>query len=282
MFAAAVAIGALGSFCTPEQRCWPAAAAWDGLNATIGGNLIHVGQAAPNCTGSDAYPYAADPACMMTINDAFVDARLNNLPASSEYAVQVRDPAHVQAAITFANEHSIRIAVKTSGHDYAGRSASRGSLLIWLHGYNKVEVHDTFSDACNNESPAVVVQGGTVWRDVYPKISPKYHVVGGNALTVSAAGGYTQGGGQSVMSPSYGLAAENVISMEVVTADGKLVTASKCQNEDLFWALRGGGGGTFGVVVSMAHRLHLAPPEVTGFSMAVPLNPGVSCCPLPW
>jgi FAD/FMN-containing dehydrogenase len=95
-------------------------------------------------------------------------------------------------------------------------------------------------------------------------------VVGGSARTVSACGGYTLGGGHSFMSPAYGLAVDNVLAFTAVLANGSVVTASPCANPDLFWALRGGGGGSFAVVTAATYALHPTPPGgVTGFVVAM-------------
>ena len=86
-------------------------------------------------------------------------------------------------------------------------------------------------------------------------------------------GGYIQGGGHSPLSSIYGIAADHVLSMEVVLASGKLVTASSTENSDLFWALRGGGGSTFGVVTSVTLKAHPDfPYTVTSFTFGGPGN----------
>ena len=92
---------------------------------------------------------------------------------------------------------------------------------------------------------AMQVLGGDQWADVYKEADKRnLIVVGGNAQTVGASGGYTLGGGHGAMGVKYGLAVDNVLEVDIVTADGKLLTANACKNSDLFWAVRGGGGGT--------------------------------------
>ena len=86
-------------------------------------------------------------------------------------------------------------------------------------------------------------------------------VVGGNAQSVSAAGGYMQGGGHGANSPLHGLAVDNLLEADVVTADGNLLTVNKCWNTDLFWAIRGGGGGTFGIVTRAVYKAHDKEPN---------------------
>lgn len=107
-------------------------------------------------------------------------------------------------------------------------------------------------DDSEYRGPAIKMGAGVKGGDAYKFASSHgLTVVGGNCPDVGLAGGYTQGGGISILSSKYGLAADQVLSWEVVTASGDLVTASPSENEDLFWALRGGGGSTYGIVVSM-------------------------------
>jgi FAD/FMN-containing dehydrogenase len=94
-------------------------------------------------------------------------------------------------------------------------------------------------------------------------------VVGGAALTVGAAGGYSLSGGHGALSPMYGLAVDNILEVDVVIADGTLLTANECTNTDLFWALRGGGGGTFGVVTRMVHKAHDSPSNFCGVKLGI-------------
>ena len=139
----------------------------------------------------------------------------------------------------------------------------------------KISVLSRFS-ACTGIKPAraIRVTGGVPWSDVYA-VAQKANavVVGGSAGSVCAGGGYILGGGHSFTSPEFGLAVDNVLEMSVVLANGTLVTASACAHADLFWALRGGGGGSFGVLLSVTYRLHPARP-VTGLSLYVGLERG--------
>ena len=115
------------------------------------------------------------------------------------------------------------------------------------------------------QGPAIKVGAGVEIGDVYEFVHANgLVIVGGNCPTVGLAGGFTLGGGIGLLSSKYGLAADQVLSAEVITASGNLVTASPTKNQDLFWALRGGGGGTFGVVTSMTIK---AFPDTT-FSTA--------------
>jgi FAD/FMN-containing dehydrogenase len=103
------------------------------------------------------------------------------------------------------------------------------------------------------------VQG---YEAIYASKAQGLVTVGGECSTVGVAGGYVQGGGHSALSSNFGLAADNVLEWEVVTADGCLLTASRSENSDLYWALAGGGGGTYGVVISMTTKAH--PDTIVG------------------
>ncbi len=109
--------------------------------------------------------------------------------------------------------------------------------------------------------PAVSVQAGARWGEVYEAVAVKHgrYVQGGGCTSVGAAGGFLQGGGFGSFSKKFGTGAANALEMEVVTADGRIVIANRCQHSDLFWALRGGGGGTFGVVSRVTLMTHPLP-----------------------
>lgn len=107
------------------------------------------------------------------------------------------------------------------------------------------------------QGPAIRLGAGVIGLDAYEAANAAgYRVVGGNCPSVGIVGGYTQGGGHSSMSNLYGVAADNVLEWEVVTATGEHLVATPEENSDLYWALSGGGGGTYAVVLSMTSRLH--------------------------
>lgn len=166
------------------------------------------------------------------------------------YAVNVTSAEDVAATLSFANENNIRLIVRNTGHDYLGRSTGAGSLSVWTHYLKDVEFL-AWSDA-NFTGTAMKVGAGVQGFEALSATKEQGLVsVGGECPTVGVAGGYTQGGGHSALSTSFGLSADNVLEWEAVTADGKLVTASRTNNSDLYWALSGGGGGNYAVVVSM-------------------------------
>lgn len=136
----------------------------------------------------------------------------------------------------------MRLNVKSSGHDFLGRSVAPGSLSLWTHGLNSISYHaDQFTMASGRvfKGNSVTFGSGAIMWDLYVALDAyKQTVVGGGSKTVSA-GGYISGGGHSILSPRYGMAADQVIEMEVVTPDGKIQKVNQDQNTDLFWAIRG-------------------------------------------
>jgi FAD/FMN-containing dehydrogenase len=187
----------------------------------------------------------------------------------SPYAVAVQTTADIAAAVRFARDRDLRLAVKGTGHDYLGRSRGPGSLLVWTHGMRDITVHDAFTPAAapadgQRAIPAVTVGAGTRWLEAYHAVAEHgRYVQGGGCTTVGAAGGFTLGGGFGSFSKRFGTAAGNVLEVEAVTADGEIVVANAYQHPDLFWALRGGGGGTFAVVSKVTFRTHPVPETVS-------------------
>jgi hypothetical protein len=155
--------------------------------------------------------------------------------------------ADVMAAVYFARENHLLVAVRGGGHNVGGRAICDGGILIDLSVMRSVHV-----DARNQTAR---VQGGATLGDV----DRETHIFGlavplGIAST-TGVGGLTLGGGVGWLVRKYGLTCDNVISFDVVTADGQIMVASADENEDLFWGLRG-GGGNFGIVTSFEYRLH--------------------------
>lgn len=142
---------------------------------------------------------------------------------------------------------------------YNGKSTGAGALGIWTYYLKTAEVQD-WNDSYYKGKAIKLGAGVQGFEAMAAAKASGLVVVGGECPTVGITGGYTQGGGHSALSTAFGLAADQTLSFEVVTADGRLVTASLNQNCDLYWALSGGGGGTYGVVVSMTAKAH---PDTT-------------------
>lgn len=125
---------------------------------------------------------------------------------------------------------------------YMGKSTGHGALAIWTHYLTETEWMSSFSSSSSSyRGPAVKAQAGVSVLQIYEEASAHgYSVIGGACPSVGYTGGFIQGGGHGPLSSIYGMAADDVLSFEVVTTNGDFVTASATQNPDLFWALRGG------------------------------------------
>jgi hypothetical protein len=152
--------------------------------------------------------------------------------------------------------------IRNTGHDFSGKSGGAGALSIWTHYLNAIQYLPKAEDtALKYSGPAFHGGSGVIALDLYKAAEDQgLLLVGGEGTDVGILGGYIQGGGHSPMSSIYGLAADQVLSLNLVTADGHFVTASSTSNTDLFWALRGGGPSTWGVVTSVTIRAHPAIP----------------------
>lgn len=171
------------------------------------------------------------------------------------YAVNATCSDDIIATVNFARETNVRFVIRNTGHDYNGRSTGAGALSIWTHHLKDIDALDWDDEFYTGKAFRV---GAGVQGFEALEASSEHGVVvlTGECPSVGIAGGYTQGGGHSALSTIYGLSADNTLSFEVVTAAGELVTADRIQNSDLYWALSGGGGGNFGVVVSMTVKVH--------------------------
>ncbi|EUC55000.1 FAD-binding domain protein [Rhizoctonia solani AG-3 Rhs1AP] len=191
------------------------------------------------------------------------------------YSVDARIDDDVTKAVKFADKYHLRLVVKNTGHDFFGRSSGKGSFSIWTHNLKGIHFTDSFVAAgCSATlaEPAVTIGAAEQWADVYRAANDhNVTVVGGAFPTVGAAGGWLQGGGHSPLSGLYGLGVDNVLQFRVVKPDGLIVTANKCQNQDLFWALRGGGGNTWGVVLDVTYKTH---PQTPVIAISMSIDPG--------
>ncbi|KAF8577488.1 FAD-binding domain-containing protein [Ramaria rubella] len=162
---------------------------------------------------------------------------------------------HIQAGVRFAQAHNLKVAIKASGHDYLGRSTAKNSFLLWTRQFQNITFHDSFDVGGEDLGSAVTVGSGVGLHTLYQAAKAQGKIfVGGTAATVVAAGGYVQGAGHSALGPTFGLAADNALEFQIVIADGSLVTTNEISNPDLFWALRGGGAGSWGIIISATFR----------------------------
>ncbi len=265
----------------PGDAAWPSPASWAKLKDAVHGRLVEVHSPVDACRDAPEgaacskffkdmkNPYYIGDHPALTQTAGWVDAWTS---APSVYAVAAEETADVVAAVNFARENDLRLVVKGGGHSYQGTSNAPDSLLIWTRAMKGITLHDAFvPQGCAGKvapQPAVTVGSGAIWRQLYDAVTTQggRYVQGGGCLTVGVAG-LVQGGGFGSFSKNYGLAAAGLLEAEVVTADGAVRVANAATNPDLFWALKGGGGGSFGVVTKLTLRTRELPKEfgmVTG------------------
>ena len=249
--------------------------AWDELRGLVGDRLMRVRSplaevARAGGVGADELfariqnPYFLGDEAGLTQTLGWVDAWTSR---PSDFAVAATSAADVRAAVNFARNHGVRMVVKGGGHSYFGNSNAANSLLVWTRRMRDVELHEAFvpdgSPAGTAGVPAVSIGAGAIWGQVYEAVAVKggRYVQGGGCLTVGVAG-FVQGGGFGSLSKQYGTGASNLLEAEVVTADGQVRIVNKHQDPELFFALRGGGGGGFGVATRLTLRTDELPSTI--------------------
>ncbi len=191
-----------------------------------------------------------------TIYNAMIDRR-------PEVIAQCLSPDDVAAAIRHGREHDLQIAVRGGGHSVAGNSISEGGLVVDLSAMTGVTV-----DA---EARTARVEGGATMSHLDRATEPHGLATTGGRVSTTGVGGFTLGGGTGWLDRKFGLACDNLLSVELVTATGEQVLASDDDNPELFWALHG-GGGNFGVATAMTFRLHDVPTMTAALLVWDPEN----------
>ncbi|CEL58394.1 hypothetical protein RSOLAG1IB_08501 [Rhizoctonia solani AG-1 IB] len=196
----------------------------------------------------------------------------------SPYYIDIRTPDHVAKAFAFSKKTGIPLSIKNTGHDFLGRSSAPGTLALWTQNIKYINYSASFvPEGCkaNYHGVTVLTYGAGQDMDSLFLFAEQRNVtfIGASWRTVGAAGGWAQGGGHSVLTNTYGLGADRVVQFKVVTPDGRYRTANACKNADLFWALRGGGGGTFGVVLEATSEVVPKPVSTVSFSWSLTPTP---------
>jgi len=181
-----------------------------------------------------------------------------------DFIVRCAGVADVISAVNFARSHELLVAVRGAGHNVAGSSMCDGGLVIDLSRMKSVRIDPVARTAR--------VEGGVTWGELNHELQAFGLAATGGFIGTTGVSGLTLGGGLGWLVRKHGLALDNLLSADVVTADGRLLVASASQNGDLFWALRG-GGGNFGVVTSFEFRAHPAGTVLAGLVLH-PLSSG--------
>ncbi|KAL3462057.1 hypothetical protein BJX64DRAFT_149655 [Aspergillus heterothallicus] len=272
----------------PGDLLWPSKFIWGLLDFVTGGALVKGVPRASTCYDgpaydaddceyltsqwTDSYFHLDDPIEMLSpvyqgltcqpTTDPSDNCTMGGYP---HYVINATNVAQIQLGINFARNTGVRLVVKNTGHDFSGKSGGAGSLSIFTHNLKGLKYIESYKAPGTDWTGAAFKMGAGIQAFEIYKAAAEHGlmVVGGEGQTVGVAGGYIIGGGHSPLSSIHGMAADQVLSMEVVTPDGRFLTASFVENQELFWALRGGGGSTFGVVTSVTVKAYPTIPATT-------------------
>nr|AFO67564.1 chanoclavine-I synthase oxidoreductase protein [Epichloe inebrians] len=277
--------------CRPWEPCWPSAAHWKAFNESIQGNLVRIRPVASVCHTLEYDAVACANLSSLVVDSGWrasnpstlqdwvwesgntAEETCHSMTSPGEqrrsvchqgrlplYSAVVQSASNIQSSVRFAADHNLRLVVKNTGHDCAGRSSSPHSFQIHTNLLKNISFHENFvaGGSTTGYGPAVTLGAGVMHWEVYAHGAEKgYTILGGECPTVGAVGGFLQGGGvSSIHSFTRGLAVDNVLEYQVVTSNADLVTANEHENQDLYWALKGGGGGTFGIVTQATVRVY--------------------------
>ncbi|MFJ3497194.1 FAD-binding oxidoreductase [Streptomyces sp. NPDC086091] len=228
---------AAGGDTRPPMRTTSAAAAadWAALARDLDGPLVRPGDA----SWTDAR--------------RLYNTRFDGLkPAAVAYA---EHPDDVRTVLAYARAHRTKVSIRNGGHSYGGWSSGDGRLILDVSPMNRVRASGS----------SAVVGAGAKLIDVYRALAAKGVTIPAGSCPTVGVSGLVLGGGHGVVSRAYGLTCDSLTGATVVTADGEQLTVDATHHPDLFWALRGAGNGTFGVVTELRFRTHAAPQAVTGY-----------------
>jgi FAD/FMN-containing dehydrogenase len=223
------------------------------MSTTLDNDLV--AELAGQVSGPVLTPQASGYDEARAVHNGLVDRR----PAA---IVRSRTAADVVAALAFARRAGLEVSVRGGGHNVAGRAVSDGGMMISLADMRRIAV--------DPERATITAEGGATWAELNAAAGEHGLAVTGGAVSTTGIAGLTLGGGLGWLMAKHGLAADNLLSVELVTADGEVLDVDGSSHPDLYWALRG-GGGNFGVATSLTYRLHPV-GMVTGGLIAHPLE----------
>ncbi|KAF2008819.1 FAD-dependent monooxygenase [Aaosphaeria arxii CBS 175.79] len=287
----------------PLDRKWPILDNWSALNESVNGALIKANPVAATCFANSSftsttncdtvqkrwfesafqaeqpesigYPYWANNSCVPPNDYAYRKGQQCELGGLPSYILNATTAEQIAVAAKWASSRDIRIVVKGTGHDLNGRSSGANSLSIWTKHIQNIDFNSSWPHPIANKTENVMIVGsgqnwGTALRSA---ASVGRTVVSGQDPTVGL-GGFIGGGGHGPLSSHYGLAADQVLQATVVTTEGQILIANDAQNQDLLWAIRGGGPGLYGIVTEYVLRTYPLPENVVlgTLSMSVTKN----------
>ncbi|KAL7626496.1 hypothetical protein AAE478_003268 [Parahypoxylon ruwenzoriense] len=274
--------------CAPSDPCWPKVAEWDSLNATLSGRLIKSIPPGAVCYperpeydrsacndiisrwSSSTFhaanpisvngPYLANDSCnpiypngTSVTGDVNAGSKGCSIGMYPPYVINATQADHVLEGFKFAKRWNLRLNIKNTGH--SGR--------IWTHNIKQLEVHEDFKPqgytVNGTKYMAATIGAGVQDGELFDGLAKKDLIaVGGTNMGVGVVG-WSTGGGHGFATGYYGMGADNIVEVTIVAPTEEILVANEFQNSDIFWAIRGGGGGTFGVIVSMTVRVYPMP-----------------------
>jgi FAD/FMN-containing dehydrogenase len=211
-------------------------------------NSALVADLAGQVSGSVLGPQDGGYEAARAVHNGLIDRR----PA---LIVRCRTACDVAAALAFARQAEVEVSIRGGGHNVAGRAVTDGGVMIDLAEMKRIAIDPGRATA--------TAEGGVIWAELNDAAAEHGLAVTGGAVSGTGIAGYTLGGGLGWLMAKHGLAADNLLAVEVVTAEGDVLHVDAASHPDLFWALRG-GGGNFGVATSFTYRLHPVQTVVGG------------------
>lgn len=284
----------------PADPCWPIQSDWTELNTTLSGTLIRNNPPASVCYPTepnyneeacevirarwfDSTFHASDPVSVdypiwtknscnpiypngtSVTGDPDAGERGCNADTYPAYVVNATQTSQIASALKWATQKNIRVVVKATGHSYTGRSTGAGSLSIWTRNFRGIEYIEDFQPAScpiPQTIAAVRVAAGHTNGEVQAYLSKFNRVIVSGANPSVGIVGWLTGGGHGFLSSTYGMGSDNLLSATLVLPSGKTAVANPCQNPDIFFAIRGGGGGTYGIVTEVILQTHPSPRTI--------------------
>lgn len=202
----------------------------------------------PNGTSITGDPTAGERGCDATTYPAFV--------------VNATSADQVATALKWAGEKNIHVVVKATGHSYTGRSIGGSSLSVWTHNFRGLKYIENFRpNSCSHLDTfsAVRVAAGHTNGEIQAYLDLHSQIIVSGANPSVGIVGWLTGGGHGFLSSTYGMGSDNLLEATIVLPNGSIITTNPCQYTDIFFAIRGGGGGTFGIITEVVLRTHSSP-----------------------
>lgn len=275
--------------CQPGQSCWPTNAEWEAFNGTLSGRLQATVMMSSPCFPSS--PNYNSDTCLLvkenwfngTFREQFYGSTQNALWEScgtancypgiyppqgetcslgrlSALHVDVETISDIVATLEFVKTYGIRLTIHNTGHDLLGRSEAANTLALRTHNLKSMTYVPSFTadncSAANGQDIGIIGAGVTAEEALKFFSSNGQMITMGGCESVGVAGGFGQGGGHGPLGPTYGLMVDQAVEFDVVTADGVYRTINECNDPELFWAMRGGGGASYAVLVNYKFQLY--------------------------